>query len=89
MLCDCGVRRQAIESPRRAVCALVIVSSVVNVFDEMTNSVSSAVQPFDGLRKVGTVDIRDEAKGHFAVAVTAAARDTPSRDRDQNRRFQY
>ena len=53
----------------RAVCALVIVSSVVKVFDEMTNSVSAASRSGDGLGEVGAVDIGHEAERHRTVAV--------------------
>ncbi len=48
----------------RAVCALVIVSSVVNVFDEMMNSVSAGIEVVHGLGEIGAVDVGDEAERH-------------------------
>ena len=53
----------------RAVRALVIVSSVVNVFDETMNSVCGRVEVAGGLGEVGAVDVGDEAEGQVAVAV--------------------
>jgi hypothetical protein len=53
----------------RAVCALVIVSSVVKVFDEMMNSVSSASRSRRGFEKVRTVDVGNEAKGQVSLTV--------------------
>ena len=50
-------------------CALVIVSSVVNVFDEMMNSVSAGSRSSDGLGEVRAVDVGDEAERQVAVAV--------------------
>ena len=52
----------------RAVAALVIVSSVVNVFDAMTNSVSPAIQIARRLGEVGAVDVGDEAERHRPFA---------------------
>ena len=55
----------------RAVCALVIVSSVVKVFEETTNSVSLGVEVAGRLGEVGAVDVGDEAEGHVAARVVA------------------
>ena len=57
----------------RAEWALVSVSSVVKVFDEMMNSVSAGVEIARGLDDVGAVDVRHEAKRHVAVGCNAAA----------------
>ena len=56
-------------SQARAVAALVIVSSVVNVFDETMNSVSAGSRSRDRLGEVGAVDVRDEAERQRALAV--------------------
>ena len=58
-------------SESRAAFALVIVSSVVNVFDETMNSVSRRVEAARGLGQVGGVDVRDEAQVEVALAVVA------------------
>ena len=55
----------------RAVCALVIVSSVVKVFDEMMNKRFGRVEVARRFGEVGAVDVRDEAHGQIAVAVMA------------------
>ena len=55
----------------RAVCALVIVSSVVKVFEEMMNRVSAGSRSLDGFRKIGPIDIGNEAKRQVALAVVA------------------
>ncbi len=51
----------------RAVRALVIVSSVVKVFEEITKRVSCGVEVTGRLDEVGAVDVGDEAEGHLAV----------------------
>ena len=53
----------------RAVRALVIVSSVVKVFEETTNSVSLGVEVAGRLGEVGAVDVGDEAEGHARGAL--------------------
>ena len=49
--------------------ALVIVSSVVKVFDETMNSVSAGSRSRVGLDEVGAVDVGNEAERHGALAV--------------------
>ena len=53
----------------RAAWALVIVSSVVKVFDETMKSVSGGIQIGDGFGEVGAVDVRDEPEGQGTIAV--------------------
>ena len=55
----------------RAEVALVIVSSVLNVLDEMMNSVSSAAEIPGRLHEVGGVHVGDEPEGHVPVGVVA------------------
>ena len=55
----------------RALCALVMVSSVVKVFEEMMNSVSAGVEIARRLDEVGAIDVGDEAHGQIAIAVVA------------------
>ena len=62
-------RRARASAHARAECAFVIVSSVVNVFDEMTKSVSSGVEVARRLDEVGRVDVRDEAERQVAARV--------------------
>ena len=56
-------------SQSRAVVAFVIVSRVVNVFEQTMNSVSRRIEVVGRLDEVGAVDVRDEAEGHVAPAV--------------------
>ena len=58
-------------SHRRAVAAFVIVSSVVNVFEQTTNSVSAGIEVAGRLDEVRAVDVRDEAERQVAAAVVA------------------
>ena len=58
-------------SQARAECALVIVSSVVNVFEETMNSVSGGVEVARRLGEVGAVDVGDEAERQVAPRVVA------------------
>jgi len=51
-------------SQSRAVCALVMVSSVVKVLEEMMNKVSAGSRSADRLGEIGAVDVGDEAEGH-------------------------
>ena len=55
----------------RAEVALVRVSRVPKVFDEMMKRVSSAARSRGRLHEVGGVDVGDEAEGHVAPAVVA------------------
>ena len=55
----------------RAVRALVIVSSVVKVFDDTMNSVASGSRSRTRFDEVRAVDVRDEPKREAAVAVVA------------------
>ena len=57
----------------RAVWALVIVSSVVKVFDETMNSVSAGSRSRVGFHEVGAVDVGNEPERQVAVAVMLAA----------------
>ena len=62
----------AVEQPLVArSAAFVIVSSVVNVFEQTTNSVSRGVEVARRLDEVGAVDVRDEAEREVATAVVA------------------
>ena len=56
-------------SQSRAVCALVIVSSVVKVLEETMNSVSAGSRSLHRLGEIRAVDIGDEAEGHAPLAV--------------------
>ena len=56
-------------SHSRAVWALVMVSSVVKVFDETMNRVSAASRSRDGLGEIGAVDIGDEAELSFRASL--------------------
>ena len=65
-------RRPSLASAHcRAERALVIVSSVVNVFEETMNSVSSASRSRVASTKSVAVDVGDEAEGQVALAVVA------------------
>ena len=55
----------------RAVCALVIVSSVVNVFERDDEQRLVGVEVTGRLGEVGAVDVGDEAEGHLAPRVVA------------------
>jgi hypothetical protein len=44
--------RSTASAHRRAVCAFVIISSVVNIFEQMMDSVSSGIEIVQGLRGV-------------------------------------
>ena len=55
----------------RADCALVIVSSVVNVFEETMNSVSAGSRSRTASDEVGPVDVGNEPESHVALAVVA------------------
>ena len=55
----------------RAVCALVMVSSVVKVLEATRNRVSSGARSRDGFGEVGAVDVGDEAEGQVALASSA------------------
>ena len=79
----------ALSIQSRAVWALVIVSSVVKVFEETIKRVSAWVEVADGFGKIGAVNIGNEAKRHRAVAVMFAAPHRPSPDRGRSRRCQY
>ncbi len=58
------VARHIREAARRArVCAFVMVSSVVKVFEETMKSVSSGSRSSGGLDEVRAVDVRNEAEG--------------------------
>ena len=48
----------------RAVWALVIVSSVVNVFEETMKRVSDGIEIANRFREVGAVDVGNEAERH-------------------------
>ena len=52
-----------------AVCALVMVSWVVKVFEATTNSVSSASRSAGGLHEVRRVHVGDEAEGELPTGV--------------------
>ena len=62
--CRATARVVAAERGRAATCraevAFVIVSSVVNVFDETMNNVSSASKPCERVDEIGAVDVRHE-----------------------------
>ncbi len=71
---DGGLSSPSLSSAHsRAVCALVMVSSVVKVFEETMKRVSSASRSRDGFGEVGAVDVGDEAEGHIALAVVLSA----------------
>ena len=72
----------------RAVWALVIVSSVVNVFDEMMNSVSSAARSRVASAKSveSTLDTKRKVRSR---ACSGAGPRTPSPARDPTRRCRY
>ena len=53
----------------RAARALVIVSSVVKVFEETMNSVSRRIEIAHGFGEVGAIDVGYEAERHGALAV--------------------
>ena len=53
-------------SQSRAEVAFVIVSSVVNVFDETMNSVSVGVEAGERVDEIGAVDVRHEPELHVA-----------------------
>ena len=53
----------------RAVWALVMVSRVVNVFEEMMNSVSAGSRSVNRFGEVGAVDVGNEPERHGSVAV--------------------
>ena len=59
----------AASAQARAECAFVIVSSVVNVFDETMKRVSSGCEVARRLDEVGRVDVRDEAEREVAPRV--------------------
>ena len=65
------VAASAASSHSRAECAFVIVSSVVNVFEETMNSVSRRVEVARRLDEVGRVDVRDEPERQVALASSA------------------
>ena len=72
-------RRRAPRAPRRGrVRAFVIVSSVVNVFEETTKSVSSGSRSRVASAKSVAVDVRDEAERQVAPRVVARAPRRPS-----------
>ena len=72
------IATEAREQPQsRAVCALVMVSSVVKVFEETMNSVSAGSRSRDRFGEVGAVDVGDEAEGHRRGRCSAAAPRTP------------
>ena len=73
----CSPPRPA-SSQSRAVCALVIVSSVVKVLEETMNSVSAGSRSLHRLGEIGAVDIGDEAEGHRRVRCSAGAPRRPS-----------
>ena len=96
-----GVRRDGDEVPRhrrlvaaqtvarsqaRAVWAFVIVSSVVNVFDETMKSVSSGLEVAGRLGEVRAVDVGDEPERQVAPAVVAQRLVGHHRARGRSRR---
>jgi FPC/CPF motif-containing protein YcgG len=71
----------------RAECAFVIVSRVVNVFDEMTKSVSSGREVARRLDEVRRVDVRDEPERQVAARVVAERLVGHDRGRGRSRRY--
>ena len=70
-------RAMALSSPSprrhqaRAARALVSVSSVVKVLEQMTNSVSRGSRSRTASAEIGSVHVGDEAERHVALAVVA------------------
>ena len=81
-----GIAVSVFSAQARADWALVIVSRVVNVFDETMNSVSVGIQVARRLDEVGAIDVGDEPKSHVAAAVMPAMLRRPSPAPDRSRR---
>ena len=65
------VAAEAASDQSRAVWALVIVSSVVKVFDETMNSVSAGSRSWVASSEVGAIDVGDEPERHRRVRCNA------------------
>ena len=64
-----GFPPRPLSNQSRALCALVMVSSVVKVFDEMMKSVSAGSRSRVASTKSIAVHVGDKAEGQAAVAV--------------------
>ena len=73
----------------RALCALVIVSSVLNVFDEMMKSVSSGLRSRTASTKSVPSTFDTKRKVIAAIVVMFRAPHMPSPARGRIRRFRY
>ena len=75
VLGDRGLRRRPGRpaTSRARVCALVMVSSVVKVLEEMMNSVSAGVEIAHRLGEIGAIDVGDEAERHARARCSASA----------------
>ena len=77
---------RAASDQARAVWALVMVSSVVKVFEETINRVSVGIEIADGFREIGPVDVGNEAKCHVPGRCNASVLRRPSPARGRSRR---
>jgi len=80
---------KVLRAQSRAVCALVIVSRVVKVFDEIDKQGLLGIEVARGLGKIRSINVGDEAEGQVPVGCNAAMPRMPSQAPGQTHRCRY